>query len=715
MSPDEPTSPFSFAEPSQSSLGTVTWPSDFESENDDTSRAAKRRKIERLARDYLEGKPLFIFSASLKGPFNSGWVNPWERSRRPQKDHDENFGSRETEPSVPNTVALPDTTSKPIRDFVPSRGPPFPVPNHSVSQASKSRIELSQQKADHRNWEQVAQEPRTMAPGFAPISKRLSIERHRSTSQHTSDNEWLKRDRKPIDRLVKDCPRSPSPTPVPRRRRDASQKPMLQARNASSDGNRVSDSSNLNPTDVRVSGFHPINAFPIRDTESSPLAEWPESESPPEKPQKSVRHANDRHQVGISPLSMTTAVRQPGSRNEGHVDNEHIKAQPNQGPTTKQSENLTEVSTHTVLPDDSFQYHRGASVSQDSKQTRIVSKVTKMDSNRPRACVKLNEATSRRCMPSLRLNTSVVSNEWQERKSTATTSGNLPSAQVISEQATYPHQMISLHSTEYLASNGMLPSPTRAGLDHLSTQAATAIAQKSAQDDLVNSTKAPTSEGITKSIKPWKMSTTKSTTPVQIKPFCSFNTQKRNASNLHGVHPASRKSSSQGIINSIIPCGFSTAKNVQFGSCSEQDVGVTDGSRTRNSDIDRSVNERQPRTEAINHQKPSAACPTSSHSSKTSATSLPTRQPEDSCLESLGTALPFTLTASTAATRQQDGQGYVVGFDHFDLDQAIADAGSFLQGWELHANVSFQTNKTIASSAGRATQSILRTNADRNY
>ncbi|KAI9686205.1 MAG: hypothetical protein M1822_003860 [Bathelium mastoideum] len=37
----------------------------------------KRRKIEQLARDYLNNQPLFIQSASLRGPFGSGWDNPW--------------------------------------------------------------------------------------------------------------------------------------------------------------------------------------------------------------------------------------------------------------------------------------------------------------------------------------------------------------------------------------------------------------------------------------------------------------------------------------------------------------------------------------------------------------------------------------------------------------------------------------------------------------
>ncbi|KAI5306898.1 hypothetical protein KEM56_006548, partial [Ascosphaera pollenicola] len=45
-------------------------------------RAAKRRRIENIALDYLEGKPIFIMSASLRGPFENGWVNPWGKKRK---------------------------------------------------------------------------------------------------------------------------------------------------------------------------------------------------------------------------------------------------------------------------------------------------------------------------------------------------------------------------------------------------------------------------------------------------------------------------------------------------------------------------------------------------------------------------------------------------------------------------------------------------------
>ncbi|KAJ9650275.1 hypothetical protein H2198_010410, partial [Neophaeococcomyces mojaviensis] len=48
-------------------------------------RAAKRRRIEAHAQAYLRGDGLFILSASLKGPFDESWRNPWSDARRKRK------------------------------------------------------------------------------------------------------------------------------------------------------------------------------------------------------------------------------------------------------------------------------------------------------------------------------------------------------------------------------------------------------------------------------------------------------------------------------------------------------------------------------------------------------------------------------------------------------------------------------------------------------
>lgn len=44
-------------------------------------RAAKRRRIEGHARQYLKDMPLYIQSAELRGPFEQGWRNPWRKKK----------------------------------------------------------------------------------------------------------------------------------------------------------------------------------------------------------------------------------------------------------------------------------------------------------------------------------------------------------------------------------------------------------------------------------------------------------------------------------------------------------------------------------------------------------------------------------------------------------------------------------------------------------
>ncbi|KAI9866868.1 MAG: hypothetical protein M1813_000810 [Trichoglossum hirsutum] len=60
----------------------VTAP-DSESEVNPENRAAKRRRIEQIAQQYLSGQPIFILSAGLRGPFDKNWSNPWgKRGKR---------------------------------------------------------------------------------------------------------------------------------------------------------------------------------------------------------------------------------------------------------------------------------------------------------------------------------------------------------------------------------------------------------------------------------------------------------------------------------------------------------------------------------------------------------------------------------------------------------------------------------------------------------
>lgn len=75
-----PTSPL-FYEPLYISPEDVLYPgSDEEATSDE--REEKRVRVEIQGQQYLNGRPLFIQSAGLRGPFEKGWVNPWGSKKR---------------------------------------------------------------------------------------------------------------------------------------------------------------------------------------------------------------------------------------------------------------------------------------------------------------------------------------------------------------------------------------------------------------------------------------------------------------------------------------------------------------------------------------------------------------------------------------------------------------------------------------------------------
>ncbi|KAF2870013.1 hypothetical protein BDV95DRAFT_497943 [Massariosphaeria phaeospora] len=66
-------------------------------------RATKRRRIEIIATQYLRGRTPTILSAGLKGPFGSGWRNPWTKEERTRKRE----GTRNKAPSRNASRARP--------------------------------------------------------------------------------------------------------------------------------------------------------------------------------------------------------------------------------------------------------------------------------------------------------------------------------------------------------------------------------------------------------------------------------------------------------------------------------------------------------------------------------------------------------------------------------------------------------------------------------
>lgn len=75
-----PTSPL-FYEPLYTPPEEILYPGSDE-EATPEEREKKRVRVEIQGQQYLNGRPLFIQTARLRGPFDKGWVNPWKSKER---------------------------------------------------------------------------------------------------------------------------------------------------------------------------------------------------------------------------------------------------------------------------------------------------------------------------------------------------------------------------------------------------------------------------------------------------------------------------------------------------------------------------------------------------------------------------------------------------------------------------------------------------------
>jgi len=52
---------------------------------DSQEQAAKRQRVEKIAAQYIQGRLPTILTASLRGPFNHGWKNPWATAKKAKR------------------------------------------------------------------------------------------------------------------------------------------------------------------------------------------------------------------------------------------------------------------------------------------------------------------------------------------------------------------------------------------------------------------------------------------------------------------------------------------------------------------------------------------------------------------------------------------------------------------------------------------------------
>lgn len=137
----------------------------------------KRRRIEALAEQYLQGQQLFILSASLRGPLNKGWVNPWVRKRRGNETPAEATSGLACE--TPSQWLLAGSVFRREREKVGLRTPSPPTPTKLQDQEPPIFSTRYRPPSNMQPKSQAAPTvPRQSLPndvhyvGFTPVNKR---------------------------------------------------------------------------------------------------------------------------------------------------------------------------------------------------------------------------------------------------------------------------------------------------------------------------------------------------------------------------------------------------------------------------------------------------------------------------------------------------------------------------------------------------------------
>lgn len=253
-----------------------------DNELDEPARAAKRRRIEKLGESYLQGKPPFILSASLRGPFDDGWVDPWRKTGKQKysSTHKKNSVQRKT--NVPDKIVIPETDFKKRRledgSLTKLEGSRSRMRAMSSISATVSEEKGFHGKANGEAHNRPDSRPKEAGKDITRRDSRKSVpstnglaapnERSRSSLTRPVGDSWLKTDRRNVDIQHINQPKSPTPAVSrPRGSTDMSRTSLPRMNmSASRCPNPARDSPSQVPT-TRTLGFTPINSR--RDSRAS--------------------------------------------------------------------------------------------------------------------------------------------------------------------------------------------------------------------------------------------------------------------------------------------------------------------------------------------------------------------------------------------------------------------------------------------------------------
>ncbi|KKK12875.1 hypothetical protein ARAM_004497 [Aspergillus rambellii] len=586
---------------------------------DKVQRTARRQRIEELAEAYLEGTPLFILSASLRGPFGKDWNNPWKKDGSKITNGQRSRGRSSKEKEQPTQPSIPETQSGKRRQ--PPDLPAASRPTQSKTQLTPSYTRFVQKSAAGTRSES----PRVThvdQPSKTWLRKDNVSTRFQNIDPPTSPTTSISsRHNKRKGNLAKTHPTcrreetaEPEParslkSPQPKQSNQSGRTPQnLPGQGISSTGGR--HTSNLNTSyDQQADEGNSLHV-------ASSSSQLPKFEYRLKKNGATDAHADKPISDGIID---GRAKGQP-PRFRGSSSNENIARSPSMhGPRHSQPEDITRTF------DDSMTLANASGTIENPS------------------------------MPNLE---KPLPSDPQQRN----TSENLPSAQHVRENPPTHDNITSLYSIAISKGNSDRTD------DHniepqLSTQAAVLMAQKSFQHDLDSPKCRPLASG-KKRRAASRSSNHHSPNSVNITPFHHINTPNQA---LVGERPnalgnsGAQFISTQYMIDAITPFTFSADKRADRRSVSSR----MEGSRTK-----------KQKTTSFALYSPSEMPSEHPKSDQESCGSISPHEPEchkDATVDSHKSILP--MTTGTTPQTAQDGQGA----ESFNLSQAIAEAGSWLQ------------------------------------
>ncbi|KAL4863989.1 hypothetical protein BDV12DRAFT_176826 [Aspergillus spectabilis] len=608
-------------------------------ELDESQRSAQRRRIEKLGEAYLQGTSLFILSASLRGPFDKGWVNPWKKNRKQVTEI--THGSGHTERPV-----IPETDSRKRRYY------------QSPSVASRSRLFATPRVSpltDRAREDALRVEPTNRVPRSENAA--FSTQSPRFTHNKPTDARWLKKDKVSTPFQHVDPPTSPTTSISSRHLKRGT------ASSQSTGRHHTSSESVRSPESHRFKQSKQSEASPRRQPEPTILALDKRRHTPRSKQQK-----DSSQSIGVGSVQVVSSSsqlpkfeyrrKQHGTSIARKEEQIHREIGEDISCETGAS-GMDDIPSNR--PEDAFEEPPLTTQGAEPRQAELPDPQVTDNS------LTLTNASNTIENPSA---TNLDKELTSKLKSVPTSENNLPSAQPAPGNPLPPDNLTSLYSIAISKATSNRTDDQNVD-QQFSTQAALMMAQRSFQNDLRSPECSPVMS--VKKRRASQDSHYQSSNAVNITPFHKMNTPDRDIAGWSSAPRtgAAQMISTQYMIDAATPFTFSTEKETEAPVLSS----AKDGLKTK---------KRKTTSSALSSPSeiPSDHSTTGEHSTER-ITVHDLAHIRNSPSGSPQSAFPMTMTGTTPPTAQE-GQGE----ESFNLSQAIADAGSWLQQ-------SFDINKEI--------------------